>query len=61
MGYPSGAYCAVGIHGQWIYVDPAADMVIAKQSSQPLPVDVPTDNLLLAGFDALGRWLEKAG
>jgi CubicO group peptidase (beta-lactamase class C family) len=59
MGYPSGAYCAVGIHGQWIYVDPAADMVIAKHSSQPLPVDEPMDRLLLAGFDALGRWLEK--
>jgi CubicO group peptidase (beta-lactamase class C family) len=60
MGYPSGAYCAVGIHGQWIYIDPAADMVIAKHSSQPLPVDMPTDNLLLAAFDALGRWLEKS-
>jgi CubicO group peptidase (beta-lactamase class C family) len=59
LGYSSGAYCAVGIHGQWIYVDPAADMVIAKHSSQPLPVDEAMDRLLLAGFDGLGRWLEK--
>jgi hypothetical protein len=40
-------------------VDPAADMVIAKHSSQPLPVDEAMDRLLLAGFDSLGRWLEK--
>jgi hypothetical protein len=33
-------------------------MVIAKQSSQPLPVDEPMDYLLLAGFDAIARALE---
>ncbi len=53
----SGAFCAIGIHGQWIYVDPAAEVVIAKQSSQPLPVDDATDHLLLRGFDAIARAL----
>ena len=37
---------------------PAAEVVIAKQSSQPLPVDEPMDFLLLAGFDAIARALE---
>ena len=58
VGNRHGSFCAIGIHGQWIYVDPAAEVVIAKQSSQPLPVDEPLDALLLAGFDALARALE---
>ena len=39
VGDDHGAFCAIGIHGQWIYVDPATTVVIAKLSSQPLPVD----------------------
>jgi CubicO group peptidase (beta-lactamase class C family) len=53
IGNDSGAYCAIGIHGQWIYVDPEAEMVIAKLSSQPLPLEDATDRLLLAAFAAI--------
>lgn len=45
---PSGAFCAIGIHGQWIYVDPSANLVAVKQSSQPLPEDGNFDQLTLA-------------
>lgn len=45
---PSGVFCAIGIHGQWIYVDPSTDMVAVKQSSQPLPEDGTSDQLTLA-------------
>ena len=54
LGNDRDAYCAIGIHGQWIYVDPAAEMVIVKLSSQPLAVDDAMDKLTLAGFHALG-------
>lgn len=57
VGNDSGAYCAIGIHGQWIYIDPKSDMVIAKMSSQPLPLDDATDRLLLTAFDAIARAL----
>ena len=57
-GNAAGAYCAIGIHGQWIYVDQAAETVIAKLSSQPQPVDDAIDHLLLAGYDAVARSLE---
>ncbi len=57
IGNDNGAYCAIGIHGQWIYVDPKAEMVVAKVSSQPLPHDDGTDRLLLAAFDAIARHL----
>lgn len=48
-----GTLMAVGIHGQWIYVDPPSGVVIAKQSSQPLPVDDATDKRVIAAFDAI--------
>jgi len=59
IGNATGAFCAIGIHGQWIYIDPAAEIVIAKLSSQPLPVQDATDNLLLAAFDAIGGALRR--
>jgi CubicO group peptidase (beta-lactamase class C family) len=59
VGNPTGALCAIGIHGQWIYIDPAAEIVIAKLSSQPLPVADATDNLLLAAFDAIASALRR--
>jgi CubicO group peptidase (beta-lactamase class C family) len=58
-GNDSGAYCAIGIHGQWIYIDPKAETVIAKLSSQALPVDEAIDHLLLAAFDAIANALRS--
>ncbi|MGF7005457.1 serine hydrolase domain-containing protein [Aminobacter sp. BE322] len=52
-GNASGAYCGIGIHGQWLYVDPKAEVVIAKMSSQALPVDDPLDLDNVAFFEAL--------
>ena len=43
-----GAFCAIGIHGQWLYVDPAAHVVIVKQSCQHEPVDDALDQECLA-------------
>jgi CubicO group peptidase (beta-lactamase class C family) len=56
-GNAHGAYYAFGIHGQWIYVDPAAGVVIAKQSSWPDPLDDAMERWHLAGFDAIARAL----
>ena len=47
-GMTSGAYCGIGIHGQWLYVDPSTEVVIAKMSSQPEPVDDPLDLEIVA-------------
>ena len=49
----SNALCAIGIHGQWIYVDYSAGMVAVKQSSQPVPADDALDHLTLALFRAI--------
>ena len=42
-GLPGGAFSAIGIHGQWLYVDPTAEVTIVRFSSQPVPVDDPVD------------------
>lgn len=46
-------FCAVGIHGQWIFIDRRSETVIVKLSSQPLPVDEAMDRLILAGLKAI--------
>ena len=38
-----GAFTARGIHGQAIYVDPAAEMVIARFASHPLGANANLD------------------
>lgn len=48
-----GAFCGIGIHGQWLYVDPEAEVVIAKMSSQPEPVDDTLDQEIVAFLKAL--------
>jgi len=54
-GHENGAYCGIGIHGQWLYVDPRTEVVIAKMSSQPVPVDDPLDAEIVAFFEALSQ------
>ncbi len=56
-GDAPGSFCAIGIHGQWIYADPTTSMVAVKQSSQPLPVDDDLDRLNLAIFRAVSAHL----
>lgn len=51
---------AVGIHGQWILIDPTTDTVIVKVASQPTPMDIPIDHRWLAAFRAIGAHLSKS-
>ena len=46
---------AIGIHGQWIHVDHDRNIVIAKQSSQPLADQPATEAMLMACFDAIAE------
>lgn len=50
-----GAFCGIGIHGQWLYLDPAAAIVIAKFSSDPAASADAKDDLHVAAFDAVAR------
>ena len=52
-----GAYMARGVHGQSIYVDPRAEMVIARYASHPAAGNVNNDPVTLPAFAALAKAL----
>ena len=53
LGNASRACFAIGIHGQWLYVDPSRETVIAKFSSQPEPTNNNLKRLNLALLEAI--------
>ena len=54
-----GAYSARGIHGQAIYIDPKAEMVIARVASHPMAGNVNFDPTSIPAYHALARHLMK--
>jgi CubicO group peptidase (beta-lactamase class C family) len=52
-----GAYSARGIHGQAIYIDPKAEMVIARFASHPMPNNPFNDPFSLPAHHALAKHL----
>ncbi len=54
---PHGAFMARGVHGQALYVDPLAEMVIARFASHPVAGNAAGDPTSLPAFAALGRYL----
>lgn len=52
-----GAYMARGVHGQRIYIDPKAEMVIVRYASHPIASNSANDPVTLPAFEALGRHL----
>jgi CubicO group peptidase (beta-lactamase class C family) len=54
-----GAYMARGIHGQAIYVDPTAEMVIARFASHPQGANFHLDPTSLPAYHAVARHLMR--
>ena len=54
---PDGAYTARGVHGQSIYIDPAAEMVIVRFASHPVAANAANDGVTLPAYAALARYL----
>ncbi len=52
-----GAYMARGVHGQAIYVDPKARMVIARFASTPQASNAASDPTSLPAYDAVAKYL----
>lgn len=53
----NGAFAARGVHGQVIYIDPAAEMVIARFASHPIPTNAANDPVSLPAYHALAKYL----
>jgi CubicO group peptidase (beta-lactamase class C family) len=54
-----GAFTARGIHGQAIYVDPVAEMVIARFASHPLGANANLDPTSLPAYHAMAKHLMR--
>ncbi len=52
-----GAFAARGIHGQAVYVDPAAEMVVARFASHPQGANAHLDPTSLPAYHALAKHL----
>ncbi len=52
-----GAFMARGVHGQAIYIDPTAHMVIARFASNPVASNAANDPTSLPAYEALARHL----
>lgn len=58
-GNADGAYCARGVHGQTIYIDPAAQMVIVRFGSHPMAANKYNDPWSLPAYQAVADYLMK--
>jgi hypothetical protein len=52
-----GAFAARGVHGQTIYVDPAADMVLVRFASFPVAKNAQIDPTSLPAYQAVADYL----
>jgi CubicO group peptidase (beta-lactamase class C family) len=52
-----GAFMARGIHGQGIYIDPKAEMVIVRFASHPMAGNVAIDPASLPAYAAVAELL----
>ena len=52
-----GTIAALGIHGQTIYIDPEAELVVVKLSTWPVADEDPLWDYELDAFAAIGREL----
>jgi CubicO group peptidase (beta-lactamase class C family) len=54
------ALFALGIHGQWLFIDRAHNIVIAKVSSQGEPLDRETISMTMSAFGEIREFLRRA-
>ena len=52
-----GAYAARGVHGQTIWIDPKADMVIVRFASNPVAANAASDPTSLPAYRAVAKHL----
>ncbi|MDN6180966.1 MAG: beta-lactamase family protein [Halomonas subglaciescola] len=52
-----GAFAARGVHGQTIWIDPEADMVIVRLASHPKAANAASDATSLPAYRAVGDYL----
>ncbi|NJC26777.1 serine hydrolase domain-containing protein [Neolewinella antarctica] len=54
-----GAFAARGVHGQTVYVDPGAEMVIVRMASHPVAANAANDATSLPAYQAVADYLKS--
>lgn len=54
-----GAFAARGVHGQTIYINPTAEMVIVRLASHPIAGNAANDATSLPAYQAVADYLKK--
>lgn len=55
----NGAYAARGVHGQTVYIDPTAQMVIVRLASHPTAANAVIDPTSLPAYEAIAEFLTE--
>ncbi len=56
----NGAFTARGVHGQRIYIDPGAEMVIVRYASNPIASNAANDPTTIPAFEAVAQYLSQS-
>jgi len=56
-----GAYMARGVHGQGIYIDPKAEMVISRYASHPVAGNAANEPVMLPAYMEVAKELVAGG
>lgn len=57
LGNENGAFAARGVHGQTIYIDPKAEMVLVRFASHPVAANGANDPTSLPAYQAVADYL----
>ena len=54
-GFKDNEYCAIGIHGQNIWINPQKEITIVRMSSASDPINIQTEELMFSVFDEISK------
>lgn len=57
----TGELAAMGIHGQWLWIDPKTETVIVRQSAESNPIDEAMDQVMIKLMKKVSAFGQKAG
>ena len=54
-GFKDNEYCAIGIHGQNIWINPQKEITIVRMSSASDPINIKTEELMFSVFEEISK------
>ena len=54
-GFKDNEYCAIGIHGQNIWINPQKEITIVRMSSASDPINIKTEELMFSVFNEISK------